>query len=236
VRSHRWGIALCAALLLSPGGESRGQYIERDERQPGGLARFLAAGAMRRGFTPMGGDTAPDSLRIRYGRLMPTVAFRQSGLEIAFGYGTQLLNGKRAEMVVLSSTYMNEFSTGLSRALAASLIVGADYAKAGSGGSVRDDFNLASIGLGLGLVSGADIGRMKLALSVHVLIHLSYEAYSARTASSPAALGAATLIVPGGPVGDGIAIGYRFRWQQWSTGGTFDYRAVNHGLLLGVMF
>lgn len=228
-------IAALWTLAVLPGGDLRAQYIERDERMPGDLSRFLAAGVIRRDFTPMGGNTAPDSLRIRYGRLMPAIMFRQSGFEICLAYGTYPANGKRAEMVVLNSTYSNDFPLGGSRAVAASLIIGADYAKAGSGATVREDFNLASVGIGLGLASLSDFGRAKLSLSAHALIHLSYEAYSTRSASSPALLASATLLFPGGPIGDGLALGYRFRWQQWSTGGYFDYRALNHGLYLGVI-
>jgi hypothetical protein len=235
VRNRGLCLVALGVLVFRPCDDGRGQYIDRDDRPAGSISRFLSAGVFRRDFSPTGGNTAPDSLRIRYGRLMPAIAFRQSGFEITLAYGTHQLNGKRAEMVILSSTYMNDFPIGMSRAVAASLIIGADYAKAGSGGSVRDDFNLASVGLGFGLVSGVDIGRMKLVMSAHALIHLSYEAYSTRTASSPAVLGSATLSIPGVPLGDGLALGYRFRWQRWSTGGYFDYRAVNHGLLLGVL-
>jgi hypothetical protein len=226
--------ALCGLVVL-PGAVLRGQYIERDERTPGDLSRFIAVGVIRRDFTPMGSNTAPDSLRIRYGSLLPGVTFRQSGFEICLAYGRYTANGKRSEMVMLSSTYSNDLPLSGSRALAASLIIGADYAKAGAGATVRDDFNLASVGIGLGLVSAPDVGRLKLSLSVHALMHLSYEAYSARSASSPAVLAGGTVLFPGGPIGDGLALGYRFRWQQWSTGGYFDYRAVNHALFFGVI-
>jgi hypothetical protein len=229
--------AALVSMLIRP-STTHAQYIEREEEMPGIQARFLSAGVVRREFSAMPSNTAPDDVRIGFGRILPSLLYHQAGFEIMGGYGTYRPGGVSAPIVFLTSTYTSEFpSAGLrGRAIALSLALGADYAKSGSKGTARDDFNLASVGIGAGVASSADLGGVRMSLSAHALIHLSYEAYSTRSASSPAVIAGATFMISGGPIGDGVAVGYRFRWQQWSTGGYFDYRTLNHGLFVGVLF
>ena len=69
------------------------------------------------------------------------------------------------------------------------------------------------------------------------IIHYSFDGYSLQTGSSPAAVAEAVAILPYIGIWNGLAIGYRFRYQAWSLGsGRYDYKTVNNGLFLGVMF
>ena len=69
------------------------------------------------------------------------------------------------------------------------------------------------------------------------IIHYSFDGYSLQTGSSPAAIAEAVALLPEVGILNGLAFGYRFRFQAWTLGnGRYDYRTINNGVFIGVMF
>jgi hypothetical protein len=227
-------VAACCMGLAVP---SLSQYMEQRSYEPS-VVRYIAAGMFFREFTPRGSNTAPDSLVIRISRVMPFLMFRQGPVDITFGYTTYTLRGGSRATIFLGSTFATEFPLigGRGSALVLPLLLAADFTKAESAGSDRDHFNTASVGVGTGLkyrFAGEDADFSIAATGVY---HYSFQGYSIASGSSPAVLGEAALVLKRVPVFDGIAAGYRFRYQSWNTGGFFDYTTTNHGLYVGVLF
>lgn len=231
----RWLSAAAWCLVLA--AQARAQYIEQRAYEPS-AARYLAGGVFFREFAPRGSTTAPDSLAIRFSRVMPFLMFRQGPVDITFGYTTYSLRGASRATIFLGTTVATEFPLAGRRgsALVLPLLLAADFTKAESAGSDRDHFNTASVGIGTGLkyrLTGEDADISIAAMGVY---HYSFQGYSITSGSSPAVLGEATLVLRHVPVFDGMAAGYRFRYQSWNTGGFFDYSTTNHGVFVGVLF
>ena len=214
-----------------------GQYVERRSYEPS-VARFIAAGVFAREFTPRVSNDAPDSLRIRYTRIMPFVDLRQGPVDLSFGYAQYPLGGRTRIALFLGAVYTNDVLLSGNRegALILPILLAADFSKSESAGADRDHFNVGSVGIGAGLKYRLGGEEFDLSCSAAGVIHYSFEGYNIRSASSAAVLGDVTALIRTIRIGEGIAAGYRFRLQSWSTGGAFDYRTVNHGLFLGVMF
>ncbi|MEW6511595.1 MAG: hypothetical protein AB1428_11635 [Bacteroidota bacterium] len=226
-----------AVLLLGGAADVRGQYVERTSYDQS-TSRYIAAGAFAREFAPRSSNDAPDSLVIRYARVMPFLMYRNGVFDVTFGYAQYDLDGRSCSAIFLSTTVMTELPLAGTRetALVLPLLVAADFSKSEAAGSKRDDFNVASIGIGTGLKFRSRGEGVDLSIGASGVIHYSFPGYSIRSGSSPAVLGEVAALFHRVPVAGGIAAGYRFRLQSWSTGGFFDYRTVNHGLFVGVMF
>ena len=214
-----------------------GQYLERRTYEPS-LARFVAAGVYAREFIPRSSNDAPDSLVIRYKCLMPFVMFRQGPVDLTFGYTRYDLGGSSRTALFMGAVFTNDIPLAGSResALVLPLLLAADFSKSESAGADRDHFNVGSVGIGAGLKFRASGDDVDVAFSATGVIHYSFEGYAVRSASSPAFLAEAGALFRRIPVLEGLALGYRFRLQSWATGGFFDYRTLNHGFYLGVMF
>jgi hypothetical protein len=230
-------LAACGFILAATAAVCPGQYVERRSYEPS-LARYIAAGVFARDFKPRASNDAPDSLLIRYTRLMPFVMLRQGPVDLSFGYAQYPLGGRTKVALFLGAVYTNDVLLSGSResALVLPILLAADFSKSESAGSDRDHFNVGSVGIGTGLkyrLEGEDVDFSCAAAGV---IHYSFEGYNIRSASSTAVLGEVTALFRTIRIAEGIAAGYRFRLQSWSTSGAFDYRTVNHGLFVGVMF
>jgi hypothetical protein len=228
---------IAAAWLMACGVTVHAQYMEQRSYEPS-MVRYLAGGVFFREFTPRGSSTAPESLAIRISRAMPFLMFRQGPVELTVGYTTYTLSGMSRSTVFLGSTFATELplAGGRGSALVLPLLLAADFTKAESAGSARDHFNTASVGGGAGLkyrFAGEDADFSVAAMGAY---HYCFLGYSIESGSSPAVIGEAALILKRVPVFDGIAAGYRFRYQSWHTGGFFDYSTTNHGIFLGVLF
>lgn len=228
-----WMAAGCVIVAAT----ASGQYMEKREYEPA-VDRYLAGGIFFRDFRPGGSNTAPDSLVIRFSRVMPYLMFRQGPVDMTFGYTTYSAGGATRATIFLGSTFATEIplAGGRGSALVLPLLIAADFTKAESAGSDRDHFNTASVGLGTGLkyrVAGQDVDAFIAATAVY---HYSFFGYSFDNGSSPAFLGEAAVILRRVPIFNGIATGYRFRYQRWNTGGYFDYVTTNHGVFVGVLF
>lgn len=226
-------IAPCAAL----GSPVRAQYDERPYEHP--TDRFVHAGVFVRDFEPRDSNTAPDSFRIAYRRLMPAIGFRQGLVDVTFGYTRFSLRGQSKAAIVAAVTVGSEFPLLFSRphALLVRFTVSSDYTRSDNTGSDKEAFNVGSAGMGVGLRYRAVGRELECSLSVVEAIHLSFEAFSTGTGFSATTLGEALVLLRTIPIVDGIAFGYRIRYQTWNmSNAAFDYRSLSLGAFLGFLF
>ena len=227
-------------LLASRAGTAVAQYYE-DEPRPysPSIARYISAGFYSREFSPRTGNDAPDSLKINYTRIMPLVGFRQGPVEILLGYTNYHLAAASCAAVFFGATFVSEvpLTGGKEAALVLPVVISADFTKSESAGSDRDHFNVGSLGVGTGLKFRLAQPGFEFSVQAAGIVHYSFEGFNAQSGSSSALTGDAVVLLRSVPILDGLVAGYRFRLQSWSmTGGKFEYRPVNHGVYLGVMF
>jgi hypothetical protein len=201
--------------------------------------RVASAGVFWRDFSPRGSNTAPDSVAIRYNRLMPFIGFRQGLFDVSFGYTTYSQRGVSRAALFLGTTVSQELVLTGSRsgALLLPLLLSADFTKAEAGGPERESFNIASVGLGTGLKYRVVSRAVDASISAAGIAHYAIEGLSTGTGFSGVVALDASALFRTIPIGEGLALGYRFRLQTWSMSDPkFDYRAVSHGPYLGVAF
>ncbi|MCK5572193.1 MAG: hypothetical protein KAJ12_05510 [Bacteroidetes bacterium] len=218
-------------------GTSTAQYYEPPEYEPSS-SRVVYAGVMQSDFAPLGSNPAGDSLGISFNTLVPFVGFRQGPVDIAIGYGTYELRGGSQSIIFARTALSFELKLAGKRpsALVLPVLIAGDYTKAEGGGESRSDFNIGSVGVGVGLKYRYYGGGTDVSIEVGQLIHYSFEGFGTMHGYSAATVAGASLLLPGVPVLDGVAIGYRFRYQMWSmSDDLFDYRYITHGLYVGVM-
>jgi len=202
-------------------------------------ARFIALGFVNCEFAPRGSNSHPDSLAIRFERVMPMISFKQGGAELVFGYATYTLSGTSKSAIFFGG----RFGTKLpivgrhTSALLFPLLIAGDFTKAEGIGPSREDFNVASVGIGAGLKYRYFNSNTEVSISFEELAQYSSEGFGVGSGFSAATLGDATLLLRNVGIGDGIVVGYRFRLQTWSMSESkFDYRSVSHGPYVGIMF
>lgn len=229
-------LALClVALLIDP---ARAQYYEPDEyQQPND--RFAYIGAMERDFQSRSSNNLPDSARIGFTRWMAMVGIRQGLFDITFAYNRFTLRGEKKTTVFFGATAMQDIPIAGKRptALVIPVMISADFTKAENTGPSRQDFNIASLGIGAGLKFRASGSALDFSLYVTEVVHYSFEGLSSGSGFSAATLGEASLSLTRIPLVGGIVVGYRFRYQTWAMSDEqFNYRALSHGPYLGVGF
>ena len=170
---------------------------------------------------------------------MPVVGFRQGPVDLLFGYTTYDLHGASRSAVFFGVTFTGDYLLAGNResALVLPFLVDADFTKSESAGGLHDNFDVGSLGVGTGIKYRRIGESVDFSVMAAAIIHYSFDGYSLQTGSSPAAVAEAVAILPYIGIWNGLAIGYRFRYQAWSLGsGRYDYKTVNNGLFLGVMF
>jgi hypothetical protein len=229
---------LVAVLLVLSAGAATAQYDEPRDYVPS-EARFFSAGAMFCDFAPSSGNTAHDSLAINYRVWMPTLGFHQGPFEVMFGYARYTMNGSSREAVFLGSTVSTDvlLTGSRSSALLAPVCAAGDFSKSESDGAERDNFNVASLGIGAGLKYRSVSPSMEFSIQALGIIHYSFEGFSTGSGSSTAFLGEVRLLSRHIRILEGLVCGYRFRYQSWSLSDPkFNYRSLSHGPYLGVLF
>ena len=177
-------------------------------------------------------------MRINCNKLMPVIGFRQGPVDIIVGYTRFDQRGNSNAAIFVGTTVSTELPIAGRRgsALVVPIMIAADYTKAESGGPQREDFNVASVGLGAGLKY--QLSTESVDFSVHAAEVLQYatEGFSVGSGFSAATIGDATLVLRE-VILNGIALGYRFRYQTWSmSDAQFNYRAISHGPSIGILF
>jgi hypothetical protein len=218
-------------------GISTAQYYEPPEYEPSS-SRVVYAGVMQSDFAPLGSNPAGDSLGISFNTLVPFVGFRQGPVDISIGYGTYELRGASHSTIIARTALSFELKLAGKRpsALVLPVLIAGDYAKAEGGGTSRSDFNIGSVGVGVGLKYRYYGGGTDLSIQAGQLIQYSFEGFGTIHGYSTVTVAGASLLLPGVLVLDGIAIGYRFRYQMWNmSDNLFDYSLITHGPYVGVM-
>ncbi len=232
-----WGALTLAALLVPPA--VRAQYEEEGDRYAPSTARFGYAGVQFIDFAPRPGNPAADSLIINFKRLMPVIGFRQGTTDIQFGYTRYDQHGTSRPMIYIAAAVALDFPlTGPGKSmLVLPLLLSVDFTRAEASGEQRDDFNVGSLGIGTGLRYRLRGEGMEFNVAATAGAQISFEGFSGSGGSSVLVLGTALLHLYDVPVGDGIVVGYQFRYQSWSMSRAVEnYRSLFHGPFLGVMF
>ena len=225
-------------VLIFSGSSLHAQYYDDRPYQPS-HARYLSAGFLDSEFKRRSSNRVADSLAIEFSRIMPVVAYRQGLLEIAFGYTRYTLQGESRSAIFFGGTYSNELLLTGSRgsALLLPFLLSTDFTKAEGNSTVREDFNIASVGIGGGLKYRYFHETIDLSLRAVEVIHFSFEGLGVGNGFSAATIAEVVLLLKDALVLDGIALGYRFRLQTWSMDNSdFNYRSISHGPFVGVMF
>lgn len=233
-----WLYCVCAVTMAAaPVSPAHGQYFERKIEPRSD--RFLSAGFLVWRFEPRFTNTQADSLRISYRRTMPTIGFRQGLVDVAFGYMRYTLHGQGRSAMFLGLSIARELPmmhAGMS-AFMLRVLVSSDYTRAESNGRDTEHFVVGSAGLGAGLTFRLRQSTWEFSLGASEAVHASFESFSTGIGFSAATIGEAVVLLHQLVVLDGIAIGYRFRYQTWNMNNAkLDYRSLSHGAFLGGMF
>lgn len=224
----------CLALLSLT---ARAQYYEPEELEPSS-DRFVSIGAAWRDFDPLPSNPAANSSAIAFRALCPALAFHQGGVDVLFAFGNYNAYGGDRTTLMFATTLQFDVALSGSRssALIAPVLLGGDYTKAESGVPVAEEFNVGSIGLGLGLKYRRSSPSADFTIFAGGLVQYSFAGFRLVYGFSPAALAEATFLLKKVVVLNGIVIGYRFRYQQWTMSDrAFNYRTIFHGPYVGVM-
>ena len=215
------------------------QYLEQSRSYAPSDARYVSAGIFAREFRPRGTNSAPESLAVSYTRVMPLVGFRQGPVDFLFGYTTYDLHGAARAAIYFGVMFTGEYvlSGNRERALVLPFVVDADFTKSESAGTLHDNFDVGSLGVGTGIKYRSNGESVDFSVMAAAIIHYSFDGYSLQTGSSPAAIAEVVALLPEVGILNGLAFGYRFRFQAWTLGnGRYDYRTMNNGVFIGVMF
>jgi hypothetical protein len=234
-----WGVlpVLCVGWCMSVPALYGQYYDTKEYARPEG--RYLSAGILRREFVPRPSNSLPDSMASRFAALMPMVAFRQGSVELYLGYTRFEERGSHRSAIVFGTQITNDIPLAGSRpgGLVLPLMIAADYTKVESGALQRDDFNLATLGLGAGLRYRLVTPGMEFWIQGVQLFHVAFQGIAAGTGSSLATVAEAGLLLPRVPIGEGVVLTYRVRLQTWSLNDDrFNYRSLYHGPSVGILF
>ena len=213
------------------------QYYERPYEQTEN--RFIHVGFWQKDFAARSSNPLPDSQRISYNRVLPTIGFRQGLVDVTFGYSRFSLRGEDKTTIVVTATVGNEFPLTFSKthAVLLPLMIASDYTRADNTGGDKEAFNIGSIGFGAGLKYRIMSPGFEFALTAAEVAHWSLEGFSTGSGFSPATLGEAQLVFREVFGLAGITLGYRFPYQTWNmSNDKYDYKSLSHGAFLGVMF
>ena len=231
----RWGVVMLLALVAAT---ASAQYEE--PREYGSQdARFIAVGVLDREFQPTGNNPLADSAGIAYRVWMPMISFHQGPVQVAFGYTRYTRGGQSKEAVHFGTVFTNELGLGGGRGRAFSIpvCIAADFTKAEADGPKRDNFNIASLGVGAGLRYQYESPAFDLGIHALGIIHFAFEGLGTGSGSSSALDCDAHMMFKAVHIGNGLVVGYRLRAQRWNMSDeTFNYHALSHGPYVGVMF
>ncbi len=231
----RWIIGLLIVVVAS--SNAFAQYYERSYEPEGD--RLIYAGYALKDFTPRRTNSLPDSQAISMNKFIPTIGFRQGMVDFSIGYNTFTLRGASKSVLTANATIANEFPVSFSRtnALLIPIMLSSDYTKVENTGGDRENFNIGSVGIGAGVKYRYRSQQFDFSLLAAEAAHWSLEGFSTGSGFSAATIGEALFTFRDVLSLDGIALGYRVRYQTWNmSNAKFDYRSFAHGAFLGVMF
>ncbi len=230
-------LSLASVLLLIAPARLLAQYDLPRDYQPTEI-RAVSVGLSSIEFRPTS-STAADSSTITFHTLMPVADFRSGLMDVYFGY-TRFTQSEQSQPAILVGLNVGTELPLLgkrSSALLFPVMIAADFTRADAAGASRNSFNVASVGLGMGLKYRMVTQSVDAWLSTVAVAHYSTEGFSVHTGFSGAILAEFLAYFPGIPIGEGMSFGYRFRYQTWSLpGDNLHYRMMFHGPSIGVAF
>lgn len=213
------------------------QYYERSfERNDD---RMIYGGFLLTEFTPRSSNAYPDSLSITMKKIVPIIGFRQGLVDVSIGYNTFGLRGQSKGVLIATAAVATEVPVLFSRAHAfiIPIMISSDYTKLENTGGNRENFNIGSVGLGAGVKYRYRSPQFEFALSAAEAAHWSLEGFSTGSGFSAATIAEALFTFREVFSLDGIALGYRMRFQTWNmSNAKFNYDSFSHGAILGVLF
>ena len=228
--------ALLALCIVTNTGSA--QYYESREYRPADF-RAITGGVTAIDFQPRSNIGSADSANIRFHTLMPMLSFRQGLVEIQFGYTRYSQKDITNPVVFVGMNVGTDLplSGNRSSALVLPVLFAANFTRADASGPARNSFNIASVGLGMGLKYRIVSESLDAWLSTIAVAHYSTQGFSVNSGFSGAILADLAFYFPAIPVGDGLCAGYRFRYETWSMPSTnFNYRMIFHGPYIGIAF
>lgn len=228
------GIVAGLSIAVSP---VAAQYYDRPYEQM--ESRFIHAGYFQRDFKPRYSNTAPDSLRMQYSRIMPTIGFRQGMVDVTFGYTRFNIRGEDKTAIYAGVMVGTEFPITFSRgsAVLVPIMLLSDYTRTDNTGSDRNFFNIGALGFGAGLKYRVMTRGFEFHLYGAQSAQIAFEGFGTGSGFSATSTAEALFVFRDVLVLDGITLGYRFRYQTWNmSNAIFDYKSLSHGAFLGVMF
>jgi hypothetical protein len=203
--------------------------------------RMIYAGFLVKDFKPRSSNSLAESLAISMNKFIPTIGFRQGMVDFYIGYNTFTLRGESKATLTARATVANEFPVTFSRthALLLPIMISSDYTKVENTGGDREHFTIGSVGIGAGLKYRyrSSAGGFGFALSAVEAAHWALEGFSTGSGFSAATIGEAMVTFRDVLSLDGIALGYRVRYQTWNmSNAKFNYTSLSHGAFAGVLF
>lgn len=224
--------AIAAVVCVVCSGGAHAQYDD-PRLEPPAPARYAGLTIGQRQFSPQGAGI------IDFRSLVIGLVLHQEPLDVQFGYASYSLdNGDRTSLSLATVIGFDFPLKGPGRSgVFLPVMVTGDYTKAEVSGLQRDNFNVGSIGLGTGVKVRLAGEQWELEMRTGIAAQYSFEGFGVGTGFSPLLLGDATALIRSFPVLDGLAAGYRFRWQRWDMRtSAFDQRCLEHTVFLGVLF
>lgn len=202
-------------------------------------SRYASVGFLQRDFSPRATNPLGDSLGIHYDRIMPVAGLRQGPVEFMLGYVRYTFLGEKRDAVFLGATYVQDVMLAGNRtnAFTVPVTIAIDYTKSETSGPQRETFNIVSIGGGAGVKYRHTSPSMDAVVSGVFTLLFSSDGFGTGTGLSTATIAESVLLFKRIPIFEGIAVGYRLRYQTWAMSDErFDYRSLSHGPFLGVLF
>lgn len=230
------GMVLLALSVVE--GTALAQYEEPRPYQPTEL-RAISLGLSSIQFQPKKSSGATDSTAIRIHTLIPMADFREGLVDVYFGYTRYSQDGVSHPAILVGLSVGTELPIlgKRSSSLLFPVLIAADFTRADAQGAERNSFNVASVGLGIGLKYRMVSEAMDASLSAVAVAHYATEGFSVNTGFSGAFLAEFIAYFPEIPIGEGISVGYKFRFQTWSMPNMpVNYRMIVHGPSIGIAF
>ncbi len=225
-------------MLLCAQSGSIAQYYEESQESSRSATGFGSLGMYFRDFSPLSSNPLRDTASIQYHAIMPVIAMHQGLIELLFGYTRYTMDNKSLEAILFSVTLTQDFRLIGSRESNLGLLgtLTSDFTKSEATGPSRETFNVASVGAGLGLRYRFVSQSSDAVVSGTFSAQYSSEGFGAGTGFSTLTLGESVFLLKSIRVVNGIALGYRLRYQTWSMSEEkFNYSSLSHGPFIGLI-
>lgn len=207
------------------------------------LSEYRAIGASytQQKFFPRSSNTLSDSTAIRFSTPLPFIELRQNNGRLGIGYQTfSDINGKKKESFSVYGETHNDLALNNRKdqkaVFAIPIIVAANYVRAESPNSGSKNFDIGSLGLGIGLKFKHFERSFGLQVFVVGTLYYASEGFSTEYGSQNSITAEIQCIIPE-LIYEGIIVGYRFESQRWNMNDiSLNYQRQYNGFFFGFLF